>query len=244
MAYNTPRTGGLLLVCDEAPTRRLLQRKMQIYRRVRAVGTREAGSLDARRSARAFTAIVIDAGSRLDGISALVGTLRERDPRVPIVLLHRERLGAASKRRLAEQAVLPLVFSEATWPDLKAQLRHAVILERARGNRFVAEAVEALANEADLTIKQAELVAMAADVLPRKEMAKQLGVSPSTLVNRIYALVERLGLRSFEVLGKTILKSALDRAAAEAMVKAALVASRKRPAERARTPGASTSLRA
>lgn len=226
MAYNTPRTGGLLLVCGESVMRRQLQSKMQIYRRVRAVDSLDAARKELSRATRSFTAVVVDVGERPSSMPSFVSEVRRSDATIPIVCLHRKPLGVLLARTLSESAVLSLPLDDSSWPVLKAHLRRSVILERCRGNRFIADAVEELASSAALTIKQAELVAMATDTLPRSEMAKQLGVSPSTLVNRIYALVERLQMRSFDVVGKTLLRSAVDRAAAEPVVRGALDVSR------------------
>lgn len=82
------------------------------------------------------------------------------------------------------------------------------------GSQVLLRAIETLAREHGLTPKQVELVAYSTTDVDRTELVTKLGVSTNTVKTRVRHLLRTLDEKSLDSLGKTVLRRALDAAAA------------------------------
>jgi DNA-binding NarL/FixJ family response regulator len=175
---------------------------------VRHYGVLRSGSLDeaaaevAREPRRWAGLVTLVTGTNLFALEAL----RRHAPTLPILALVREphpALVNTLQSRGIEIAALPLDVQRVT-----------AFVQRAFATSFlpderVAGLIQGLAERAQLTPREVQIIAFCLGNEPRLRVRKRLGISENTLKTQIRGLLRKCNERNVDALAKNILRAAL-----------------------------------
>ncbi len=195
-------SGGFLIVEDEPVLARALSREFRRHRPVEVVH-RIAEARDLLRERPALTGLVLDLvlpdGFGLD----LLAEIRPEHPFLPVLVLTGELRPAvinAAQRLRAEYVCKP-----ADSENLRSFIRSALAAEPVDG-ATVRNRIDAASRVYQLTNRECEILALAAEGLCRREVARHLGVTENTVKAQVRGVLKKSGARSIQSLVQEIIR--------------------------------------
>ncbi len=197
-----PMPGGFLIVEDEPTLARALFREFRRHREVEIVHRiSDARTLLAERGD--WTGLVLDLvlpdGYGLD----LLAEVRPDHPFLPVLVLTGElRPDVINQVQLLRAEY---VCKPADRENLRSFIRSALAAESV-DDENIGRRVESAARRFALTHREAEILALAAEGLARREVARHLGVTENTVKAQIRAVLKKSGAKTIQSLVQDIIR--------------------------------------
>jgi DNA-binding NarL/FixJ family response regulator len=197
-------TGGFLIVEDEPTLARALWREFRRHRPTEVVHSiADAGA--ALRGRDDWVGVVLDLilpdGHGLDLLQAIRGPY----PALPVLVL----TGELRPELINQVQVLraEYVCKPANAENLRSFVRTALTQETLDDDS-VSRRVESASLKWGLTVREAEVLALAMEGLTRRELARNLGVMENTVKAQIRSVLRKTGARSLSSLAQEIIRGA------------------------------------
>ncbi len=210
MARGKGTPSYLLLATDDA-RRADWKHRLRRHGAVRACASADAAKAELE-SSRPWLGFVVDVPRDTKAMHRLLRSMRRASPNTLGLLVTIEPAGDPSA---VESAGFRHIDQEASITEVRAFLGHGLALEVTQDDN-IAQAVEQLGRDKNLTVKQMELTALAATSLDREALVQGLGVSHNTVKTRIRQLLRLHDEETMDSLGKTVLRLALGIATGQA----------------------------
>lgn len=175
---------------------------------VRATRAADSARRELSRARAGFTALLVDMDVDTRPVQRLIQAMRAQAPAAPILLVTAEPARAAAQLR--RQGVRQAVRGQAS-EEARYFLGAAVALAQTE-NPAIAQAIEGLGRDHEMTVKQMQLTALSTTDIDREALIDGLGVSQNTVKTRIRHLLRMHEVATLDGLGKRVLRDALARA--------------------------------
>ena len=194
-------SGGFLVVEDQPDVARIVEMTLRALRPVTKVCTLAAARESISR--RAWTGLVLDIGLPDGSGLDLLEELRGRGDRVPVLVLtgslDPEVINGA--HTLGAQFVVKPVMPENLRLFAKGALADATLDDAELSDRLVR-----VAASYQLTVRETELIALAARGVARRELADTLGIAENTVKGQLRRLLGKTGAGSYPDLARLLLE--------------------------------------
>jgi DNA-binding NarL/FixJ family response regulator len=195
-------TGGFLIVEDEPTLARSLWREFRRHRHAEVVHS-IADARVALADRDDWTGLVLDLvlpdGHGLD----LLESIRPAYPSLPVLVLTGElRPDLINRVQLLRAEYL---CKPATPEHLRSFVRSALTQE-SLDDDSISRRVESASAKWGLTVREAEVLALAMEGLTRRELARNLGVMENTVKAQIRSVLKKTGARSLSSLAQEIIR--------------------------------------
>lgn len=197
-----------LLLAPEKNTRDYYKDRLATFGSVKASRTAESARREVDRAKAGYTALLVAVEADTRPVQRLIQAMRKQAPAAPILVITDEAPRGA--KQYAAQTVRTATDAESA-DELRFFTGAAVALAQTE-NAAITQAVEKLARDHAMTVKQMQLTALSTTDIEREALIEGLGVSQNTVKTRIRHLLRMHDVETLDGLGKRVLRDALARA--------------------------------
>jgi len=197
-----------LLLASEKTARTVWKDRLGAFGNVRATRAVDTARREIDRARAGYTALLVDVDVDTRPVQRLIQAMRKQSPAAPVLLITDEP--ARAQALFASQGVRQAVRGAAS-EEARYFLGAAVALAQTE-NPAIAQAIEGLGRDHEMTVKQMQLTALSTTDIDREAMIDGLGVSQNTVKTRIRHLLRMHEVETLDGLGKRVLRDALARA--------------------------------
>jgi len=201
-------TARFLLLAPDKQVRETWQARLEPFGSVRVTRTAESARREVGRARAGYTALVVEVDVDTREVQRLIQAMRKQAPEAPILLVTQE---PARGGQLLASSGVRLAMRGAAFEETRYFIGAAVALAQTE-NPAIAQAVEGLARNHEMTVKQMQLTALSTTDIGRDALIDGLGVSHNTVKTRIRHLLRMHEVETLDGLGKRVLRDALARA--------------------------------
>ncbi len=201
-------TARFLLLAPDKEARETWKARLAPFGSVRATRTAESARREVDRARAGYTALVVDVDVDTRPVQRLIQAMHKQAPAAPLLLITDDAPRAAKLLASSgvRQGLRGFELEEARY-----FIGAAIALAQTE-NPAIAQAIEGLARNHEMTVKQMQLTALSTTDIDRESLIDGLGVSQNTVKTRIRHLLRMHEVETLDGLGKRVLRDALARA--------------------------------
>jgi DNA-binding NtrC family response regulator len=201
-------TARFLLLAPEKEARETWKARLTPFGSVRATRTAESARREVDRARAGYTALIIDVDVDTRPVQRLLQAMHRQSPAAPLLLITEDAPRAA---KLLASLGVRVALREAALEEARYFIGASVALAQTE-NPAIAQAIEGLARNHEMTVKQMQLTALSTTDIDREALIDGLGVSQNTVKTRIRHLLRMHEVETLDGLGKRVLRDALTHA--------------------------------
>jgi len=201
-------TARFLLLAPDKQERESWQARLEPFGSVRTTRTAESARREVDRARAGYTALVVEVDVDTREVQRLIQAMRKQAPAAPILLVTEE---PARGTKVLQAAGVRTALRGSAFEETRYFIGAAVALAQTE-NPAIAQAIEGLARNHEMTVKQMQLTALSTTDIDRESLIDGLGVSQNTVKTRIRHLLRMHEVETLDGLGKRVLRDALARA--------------------------------
>jgi len=181
-------TGVVLVVDDEHGIVRHVERRLRSVLRVRSASS-VAAAMDVLRERNELCGAIVDVGLPDGSGLDIAGVIREQSSHVPVMILTGNHDPAVINRAHA------LGVSYVAKPDYVENLSRFIreVLVHPQVRQPLAQASEVFVKQYALSAREAQILGLATNGVPRGRLAGVLGVSENTVKSQVRSLLDKCG---------------------------------------------------